>query len=131
MDFLSFRFPYPAFETSLLIPPLVAFASRLLPHGRHIGGLPAFALQVSFLYFTTPSVKRDEFRLQYRGHSSGVYRYLREGRMAWPLTLVVIIGTLRAWFIGYYLRVLYMPDPRAFQAVRRLRAALHRGAAPL
>jgi len=46
---------------------------------------------------------------------SGVYRYFREGRMAWPLTWVIIIGTLPGVFIGYYLRVSYLPDPRAFK----------------
>jgi uncharacterized membrane protein YfcA len=35
--------------------------------------------------------------------------------MAWPLTWVVIIGTLPGVFIGYYLRVLYLPDPKAFK----------------
>ena len=35
--------------------------------------------------------------------------------MAWPLTWVVIIGTLPGVFIGYYLRVLYLPDPRTFK----------------
>lgn len=35
--------------------------------------------------------------------------------MAWPLTWVVIVGTLPGVFIGYYLRVLYLPDPKAFK----------------
>jgi uncharacterized membrane protein YfcA len=35
--------------------------------------------------------------------------------MAWPLTWVVILGTLPGIFIGYYLRVLYLPDPRIFK----------------
>jgi len=35
--------------------------------------------------------------------------------MAWPLTWVVIIGTIPGVFIGYYLRVLYLPDPKAFK----------------
>ncbi len=35
--------------------------------------------------------------------------------MAWPLTWVVIVGTLPGVFIGYYLRVLYLPDPRSFK----------------
>jgi uncharacterized membrane protein YfcA len=35
--------------------------------------------------------------------------------MAWPLTWVVIAGTLPGVFIGYYLRVLYLPDPRTFK----------------
>jgi uncharacterized membrane protein YfcA len=31
------------------------------------------------------------------------------------LTWVVIVGTLPGVFIGYYLRILYLPDPRAFK----------------
>ena len=46
---------------------------------------------------------------------SGVYRYIKEGRMAWPLTWVVIVGTLPGVFIGYYLRVIYLPDPKTFK----------------
>ena len=46
---------------------------------------------------------------------SGVYQYFKEGRMAWPLTWVVIAGTLPGVFIGYYLRIFYLPDPRAFK----------------
>jgi len=33
---------------------------------------------------------------------SGVYRYLRGGRMAWPLTWVVIVGTLPGVIKGYW-----------------------------
>jgi hypothetical protein len=35
--------------------------------------------------------------------------------MAWPLTWVVIAGTLPGVFIGYWLRVSYLPDPRTFK----------------
>jgi len=35
--------------------------------------------------------------------------------MAWPLTWVVIVGTLPGVFIGYYLRVHYLPDPKTFK----------------
>jgi uncharacterized membrane protein YfcA len=35
--------------------------------------------------------------------------------MAWPLTWVVIAGTLPGVFIGYYIRVAYLPDPGAFK----------------
>jgi uncharacterized membrane protein YfcA len=46
---------------------------------------------------------------------SGVYRYWREGRMVWPLTWVVIVGTLPGVFLGAYLRVAYLPDPNHFK----------------
>jgi uncharacterized protein len=45
----------------------------------------------------------------------GVYRYFKEGRMAWPLTWVIIVGTLPRVFIGYYFRILYLPDHRIFK----------------
>ncbi|MFH1490770.1 MAG: hypothetical protein ABII06_17830 [Pseudomonadota bacterium] len=35
--------------------------------------------------------------------------------MAWPLTWVVIVGTLPGVFIGYYFRVLYLPEPKALE----------------
>lgn len=35
--------------------------------------------------------------------------------MAWPLAWVVIAGTLPGVFLGYYLRVFYLPDPRTFK----------------
>src|SRR5208337_2626031 len=116
MDFLAFKFPFSQVETSILIPPLVAFCVSVFTSMAGISG--AFLLlpfQVSFLNFTTPSVSATNFVYNIVAIPSGVYRYLREGRMAWPLTLVVVIGTLPGVFIGYYLRVLYMPDPRDFK----------------
>ena len=116
MDFLAFKFPVSQVETSILIPPLVAFCVSIFTSMAGISG--AFLLlpfQVSFLNFTTPSVSATNFVYNIVAIPSGVYGYLREGRMAWPLTLVVIIGTLPGVFIGYYLRVLYMPDPRDFK----------------
>ena len=116
MDFLVFKFPVSQVETSILIPPLVAFCVSIFTSMAGISG--AFLLlpfQVSFLNFTTPSVSATNFVYNIVAIPSGVYRYLREGRMAWPLTMVVIIGTIPGIFIGYYLRVLYMPDPRTFK----------------
>ena len=46
---------------------------------------------------------------------SGVYRYIREGRMVWPLTWVVIIGTLPGVLIGAMLRISYLPNPKNFK----------------
>jgi len=111
MDFLVFKFPVSQIETSILIPPLVAFSVSIFISMAGVSG--AFLLlpfQVSFLNFTTLSVSATNFVYNIVAIPSGVYRYLREGRMAWPLTLVVIIGTLPGVFIGYYL-----PDPHVFK----------------
>lgn len=116
MDFLVFKFPVSQVETSIFIPPLVSFCVSVFTSMAGISG--AFLLlpfQVSFLNFTTPSVSATNFVYNIVAIPSGVYRYVREGRMVWPLTLMVFIGTIPGVFIGYYLRVLYMPNPRDFK----------------
>ena len=116
MDFFIVKFPISGVETSLLLPPLVAFVvSTFTAMGGVSGAFLLLPFQMSFLNFTTPSVSATNFVYNIVAIPSGVYRYLREGRMAWPLTLIVIIGTLPGVFIGYYLRILYMPDPRDFK----------------
>jgi len=79
------------------------------------GAFLILPFQMSVLKFTSPSVSATNFVFNIVAIPSGVYRYIREGRMAWPLTWVIIIGTLPGVFIGYYLRVNYLPDPRTFK----------------
>ncbi|NWF98755.1 MAG: sulfite exporter TauE/SafE family protein [Nitrospirae bacterium] len=103
-------------EVSPWIPPLVALVvSFFTSMGGVSGAFLLLPFQMSFLNFTSPSVSATNFVFNIVAIPSGVYRYIKEGRMAWPLTWVVIIGTLPGVFIGYYLRVLYLPDPRAFK----------------
>ena len=63
-----------------------------------MGGISgAFLLlpfQVSVLHFTSPAVSATNFVYNIVAIPSGVYRYMKEGRMAWPLAWIVIIGTL-------------------------------------
>jgi len=103
-------------EVAPWIPPLVALVvSFFTSMGGVSGAFLLLPFQMSFLNFTSPSVSATNFVFNIVAIPSGVYRYLKEGRMAWPLTWVVIIGTLPGVFIGYYLRVLYLPDPGAFK----------------
>jgi hypothetical protein len=103
-------------EVGPWIPPLVALVvSFFTSMGGVSGAFLLLPFQMSVLNFTSPSVSATNFVYNIVAIPSGVYRYLKEGRMAWPLTWVVIIGTLPGVFIGYYLRVLYLPDPRAFK----------------
>jgi uncharacterized membrane protein YfcA len=116
MDFLYYLFPVSGVETYIFIPPLVALVvSFFTSMGGVSGAFLLLPFQMSFLNFTSPSVSATNFVYNIVAIPSGVYRYLREGRMAWPLTWVVIAGTLPGVFIGYYLRVLYLPDPKAFK----------------
>ena len=116
MDFLEIFFPVSGVKTSILLPPLVAFViSFFTSMGGVSGAFLILPFQMSVLKFTSPSVSATNFVFNIVAIPSGVYRYIREGRMAWPLTWVVVIGTLPGVFIGYYLRVNYLPDPRTFK----------------
>ena len=116
MESLYWLFPVSGVKTYFFIPPLVAFiVSFFTSMGGVSGAFLLLPFQVSFLNFTTPAVSATNFVYNIVAIPSGVYRYLKEGRMAWPLTWVVIAGTLPGVFIGYYLRVLYLPNPKAFK----------------
>ena len=101
---------------SPLIPFLVAFFVSMLVASAGVSG--AFLLlpfQVSILGFTSPAVSPTNLFYNIIAIPSGVYRYMREKRMAWPLAWVIIIGTLPGIFIGAIVRILYLPDPKNFK----------------
>ncbi len=116
MDFLEYIFPVSGVKTNILIPPLVAMVvSFFTSMGGVSGAFLLLPFQVSVLNYTSPSVSGTNFIFNIVAIPSGVYRYIKEGRMAWPLTWVVIIGTLPGVFIGYFIRVRYLPDPGLFK----------------
>src|SRR5512147_918733 len=116
MQNLYMLFPVSGVETWVFFPPLVAFVVSSFTSMAGVSG--AFILlpfQMSVLGFTSPAVSSTNFVYNIVAIPSGVYRYIREGRMNWPLAWIVIAGTLPGVFIGYYLRVFYLPNPRAFR----------------
>jgi uncharacterized membrane protein YfcA len=103
-------------DIALWIPPLVAAViSFFTSMGGVSGAFLLLPFQVSFLGYTAPSVSATNQLFNIVAIPSGVYRYYREGRMVWPLTWVVVAGTLPGVFIGAILRVAYLPDPRNFK----------------
>lgn len=109
-------FPTAGIETAFWIPPLVAFAvSFFTSMGGVSGAFLLLPFQMSFLGYTNPSVSATNQVFNIVAIPSGVYRYWREGRMVWPLTWVVIVGTLPGVFIGAIVRVAYLPDPKHFK----------------
>ena len=109
-------FPVSGVQTWLWLPPLVAFIISFFTSMVGVSG--AFLLlpfQMSMLNYTAPSVSATNLVYNLVATPGGVYRYLREGRMVWPLVWVIVAGTLPGIVIGYYLRILYLPDPRAFK----------------
>jgi hypothetical protein len=116
VDFLNMTFPVSGVTTNVLLPPLVSLViSFFTSMGGISGAFLLLPFQMSALNYTAPSVSGTNHVFNIVAIPSGVYRYIKEGRMAWPLTWVVIAGTLPGVFIGYYLRVRYLPDPRSFK----------------
>jgi uncharacterized membrane protein YfcA len=116
MDLFTIIFPVSGVETPIFIPPLVAFVISFFCSMAGVTG--AFLLlpfQMSVLGFTTPSVSATNFLYNVVGTPGGILRYMREGRMIWPLALAITIGTLPGVLAGYYIRVRYFPDPRTFK----------------
>ncbi|KJU85671.1 membrane protein containing DUF81, partial [Candidatus Magnetobacterium bavaricum] len=79
------------------------------------GAFLILPFQMSVLGYTAPSVSGTNHVYNVVAIPSGVYRYIREGRMAWPITWVVVLGTLPGVFIGYYIRVHYLLNPGPFK----------------
>lgn len=109
-------FPVANIEVNPLVPPLVAFAiSFFTSMGGVSGAFLLLPFQVSVLGFTSPAVSSTNQLFNIVAIPSGVYRYIKEGRMLWPLTWVVIIGTLPGVLVGAIVRIKYLPDPKNFK----------------
>jgi uncharacterized membrane protein YfcA len=109
-------FPTAGIEVAPWVPPLVAFVvSFFTSMGGVSGAFLLLPFQMSFLGYTNPSVSATNQVFNIVAIPSGVYRYWKEGRMVWPLTAVVIAGTLPGVFIGAVVRVAWLPDPKHFK----------------
>ena len=109
-------FPVSGIEVNPLIPFIVSFVvSFFTSMGGVSGAFLLLPFQVSVLGYTAPSVSGTNQVFNIVAIPSGVYRYIREGRMLWPLTWAVIIGTLPGVFIGAWIRIKYLPDPKNFK----------------
>ena len=109
-------FPVSGIEVAPWIPVVVAFViSFFTSMGGVSGAFLLLPFQISILGFTSPSVSPTNMAYNIIAIPSGVYRYIKEGRMAWPLAIVIIVGTLPGVFIGAILRIRYLPDPKHFK----------------
>jgi hypothetical protein len=112
----SVTFPISGVHVCPLVPFLAALAISLFTSMGGVSG--AFVLlpfQMSVLGFTSPAVTPTNHLFNVVAIPSGVYRYAREGRMVWPLTLAILLGTLPGVLLGSWARIRYLPDPRHFK----------------
>lgn len=103
-------------EVQPWVPPLVSLViSFFTSMGGVSGAFLLLPFQMSVLGYVNPSVSSTNQFYNIVAIPSGVWRYIKEGRMVWPLTWVVIVGTLPGVFIGAIVRVQYLPDARNFK----------------
>lgn len=110
------HFPVSGVDVLPIIPPMVALLISSLTASAGVSG--AFLLlpfQMSVLHYTSPSVSPTNLIYNIVAIPGGLYRYIKEGRMVWPLTWPVVIGTLPAAFFGAWIRIRYLPDPKTFK----------------
>lgn len=108
------HFPVSGVECSPFLPAVVAFAISFLTTSAGVSG--AFLLlpfQMSVLGFVSPAVSPTNLIYNIVAIPGGVWRYVRERRMTWPLAWVTMIGTLPGVFAGAVIRIRWLPDPRA------------------
>jgi hypothetical protein len=116
LELLKVTFPVSGVETYVFVPFLVALViSFFTSMGGVSGAFLILPFQMSILGFTSPSVSSTNFLYNLIGIPGGVYQYIKEERMLWPLTVCIIIGTLPGVFLGYLVRVKYLPDPKDFK----------------
>ncbi|MDH4042962.1 MAG: sulfite exporter TauE/SafE family protein [Gemmatimonadota bacterium] len=103
-------------EVAIWIPPLVALAvSFCTSMGGVSGAFLLLPFQVSVLGYTAPSVSATNQVFNVVAIPGGVWRYVREGRMIWPLCLIVLAGSLPGTLVGALTRITYLRDPGLFK----------------
>ncbi len=115
------HFPAAGIDVAPWVPVSVAFGISLVTSMGGVSG--AFLLlpfQMSVLGYTAPSVSATNQLFNVIATPGGVYRYVREGRMVWPLAWAVLAGTLPGVFVGALIRVVLLPDATSFKAFAAL-----------
>ena len=103
-------------EIPLWLPPLVALVISFFTSMAGVSGaILILPFQMSVLGFTSPAVSPTNLVFNIVAIPIGVYRYLREGRMLWPLTAIVVAGTIPGVIAGGFIRLTYLPDPKPFK----------------
>jgi len=116
LESFKLLFPVSGVETYFFLPPLIMFVISFFTSISGMSG--AFLLlpvNMSFFGFTSVAVTSTNFFYNAIGIPGGIARFIKEGRMVWPLAGWMVAGTLPGVLIGYYLRATYFPNPRIFK----------------
>ncbi|AEH43948.1 protein of unknown function DUF81 [Thermodesulfatator indicus DSM 15286] len=114
--FKKVTFPISGVKTWIFLPPLVAFF--LAYFGSMAGVTGAFLLlpfQMSVLGYTTPGVSATNFFYNLFAIPGSLWRYTKQGRLNWPLSLCISLGSASGIVLGYFLRIKFLTDPSKFK----------------
>lgn len=103
-------------ETWPWLPPLAAMVIAFFTSMVGISG--AFLLvpfQLSVLGFASPSASATNLVFNLVAIPGGMYRYWREGRLFWPLALVITVGGAPGTLVGAWLRTHWLAERKAFE----------------
>lgn len=109
-------FPQSGLDLNPFLPPLISLiiATFTAPGGLS-GAFLLLPIQVSVLGFNTPAVTATNHLYNVVAIPGGVLRYVKEKRMLWPLTWIVVAGTLPGVFAGIYIRLKWLSNIRSFK----------------
>ena len=71
--------------------------------------------QVSILHFSTLAVSATNLLYNVVAIPGGIWRFFGDRRLAWPLTVVTVLGTLPGIAVGFFVRVSFINDVRPFK----------------
>ena len=109
-------FPVAEIEVSPFVPPLVAFAvSFLTSMGGLSGAFLLLPFQMSILGYVNPSVSSTNQLYNVFSNPGGAFRYYRERRMVWPLSWIVMAGSVPGVIVGGLIRVNWLVEARPFK----------------
>jgi uncharacterized membrane protein YfcA len=84
-----------------------------------MGGLSgAFLLlpfQVSILGFNSPAVSPTNLIYNMFAIPGGLFYYIQEKRMVWPIAMATILGTIPGLVLGAFMRIYWFRDPEIFK----------------
>ncbi|SMC16752.1 hypothetical protein SAMN02746041_00157 [Desulfacinum hydrothermale DSM 13146] len=116
LDWLRWHFTVSGVETYWFLPPLVMLCiSSLTSLGGVSGAFILLPFQMSVLGYTAPGVSATNFVYNIVSIPVGVLRHIRSGRLCWPLFWLLMGSTLPGVFLGYYIRLVYLPQPGRFK----------------
>jgi uncharacterized membrane protein YfcA len=116
VDFFLHTFEQSGVTTWLFLPPLVMFViSFFAAMGGVSGAFLLLPFQISVLGYSAPSVSATNHVYNAGAIPSGVWAYIREKRMLWPLAWTVTAATLPGVLIGAWMRIAYLPNPTHFK----------------